>query len=190
MSSEMIEALVEERRRTGIGCIDECWEGVWHLTDPTATHQKIAGLVYRIFAEIIEDEKFGTAWISINITDREENWKKNHRCPDGAVILNGNGGRWIGESVAFLGGPDLILEVISEEEDAYSKFHFYGSLGVREILLIDQKTCEPELWRLKEGEYQRILQNPVSEVTGLAFHWKSEGLEIRHPSTGRIWKVH
>src|SRR5262245_58532363 len=114
MSEQSLHTIVNQRRRSGAGRQDECWDGVWHLTDPTARHQQIAARLYRIFAECIEDPGLGSAWISINVTDRDVGWIDNHRCPDAAVILAQNPGRWIGDrQAAFLGGPDLVLEVRS-----------------------------------------------------------------------------
>src|SRR5262245_8410654 len=116
MSPESVEQLVAQRRRAGAGLLDECWDGMWHLTDPSARHQQLAFRLCRMFAEVIEDSGKGSAWISINVTDRELNWIHNHRCPDGAVILRANPGRWIGTNqVAFLGGPDLVVEVSGDE---------------------------------------------------------------------------
>ena len=191
MPAERVDALVEERRRLGVGNLDECWEGVWHLTDPTRRHQEIAAKLWRILSEVIEDAGLGKASISINVTDREEGWIENHRCPDGAVILVGNPGRWIGEyEVAFLGGPDLVVEVMSTGDATHEKLPFYASLGVREVLIVEQDTGRPTIWRAGElftegpGELLR------SEVTGLEFSRGSEGtLLVRHPASGKTWTV-
>ena len=56
----VVESLVEERRRTGAGRLDECWEGVWHLTDPTLRHQQLAFRICRILAAVIEDSGRGS----------------------------------------------------------------------------------------------------------------------------------
>jgi Uma2 family endonuclease len=189
-SKRSLEAIVETRRRSGSGRLDECWEGVWHLTDPSAPHQRVAGRVYRIFSEVVEDSGQGTAWISINVTDRAENWLENHRCPDGAVILKRNPGVWVGESrAAFLGGPDLIIEVLSEDDEVYDKFPFYASLGVKEILIIDPGTCHPELWRLKDRAFEKVAAPLRSAVAGLEFEALPEGLQVTHPATGRRWSI-
>jgi Uma2 family endonuclease len=187
---DCLESIVEYRRSTGAGRLDECWEGVWHLTDPTSRHQRTASRIYRVHAEIVEDARRGTAWSSINITDRATKWIDNHRCPDGAVILNGNPGRWIGENaVAFLGGPDLVVEVASEGDDTLLKLPFFQGLGVREILIVDVATGEPELWRLGASGYQEVAGSRRSEVTGLEYTHGSEGLEIRDPASGKVWKI-
>ncbi len=190
LESAELEFLIEQRRNTGAGQLDECWEGIWHLTDPTKRHQEIAGWIHRIHAEVVQDAGRGIVTISINVTDREENWKQNHRCPDGVVILKGNTGRWVGEkSVAFLGGPDFVLEVESEDQDARLKLPFYRLLGVREVLIVDQENGTPELFRLEGGDYQCVQGVLRSAVTGLEYSGGRKGLEIRDPTSGRLWVV-
>jgi Uma2 family endonuclease len=138
----------------------------------------------------VEDKGLGTAWISINVTDREEGWIQNHRCPDGAVILNQNPGRWVGENeAAFLGGPDLILEVRSPDDDTYLKLPFYAERRVHEVLVVDQESGRPELWRLEDGEFRRQAEPLRSNVTGLEYRLGPEGLEIQDPASGRMWKI-
>lgn len=184
MSEQSLEALVELRRRTGAGRLDECWDGAWRLTDPTARHQQIAARLYRIFADVIEGPNLGTAWISINVTDREDHWIHNHRCPDGAVIMHGNPGRWIGEQrAAFLGGPDLVVEVIGDESP-YEKFPFYGRLGVKEILIVDQNTSSPSLWRWTGNSYEETSAT-ASLVTGHEFMRDGQSLVVINPLDGR-----
>jgi len=188
MQSAELEFLIEQRRQTGAGQLDECWEGVWHLTDPTERHQEIAGSTFRLHAEVVQDAGKGIVRISINVTDREENWKHNHRCPDGVVILNGNPGRWIDKNrVAFLGGPDFVLEVESGEEDARLKLPFYRLLGVREVLIVDQEDGTPELWRLEGADYRTVEGVLRSEVTGLEYSGGRGRLEVRKPAGGRTW---
>jgi len=191
MSSERADALIEERRRLDIGHLDECWEGVWHLTDPTRRHQQIASRLWRILSELIEDTGRGAASISINVTDREYDWIENHRCPDATVILVDNPGRWIGENeVAFLGGPDLIVEVMSPGDKTSEKLPFYESLGVKEVLIINQETGRPEIWRAGRPLAERSGEPLRSEVTGLEF---SQGLDrtllVRDHPSGRTWQV-
>ena len=141
-------------------------------------------------AKGVEDAGRGTAWISINVTDRPDQWIDNHRCPDGAVILKGNPGRWVGENaVAFFGGPDLVLEVAIAGDDSHLKLHFYQALGVREVLIVDAATGAPELWRLGAAGYQEATGNRRSEVTGLEYSLGTDGLEIRDPTSGKLWKI-
>ena len=182
--------LAEERRRLGIGRLDECWEGVWRFRHSTGRRQQIAARLWRIISEVIEDTGRGTASISINVTDREDGWIDNHRCPDGAVILQGNPGRWIGEDeVAFLGGPDLVIDVMSPGDRTREKLPFYGSLRVREVLIVEEDTGRPTIWRGGEVFTESPGEPLRSEITGLEFSKGPQGtLLVRHPS-GKTWTV-
>lgn len=185
MSQDSMEALVEHRRRIGIGNLDECWEGVWHLTDPTGKHQRVAARIYAIHAEVLEGSGRGSVWPSVNVTDREIDWKHNHRCPDGAIILSGNPGHWLDEEqTAFVGGPDQVLEVLSRDDDTYRKLPFYAALGVREALIVDPNAGRLELWRLEAGAFNQVAPPLKSEVTGLVYARGTAGLEITDPGTG------
>jgi len=91
--------------------------------------------------------------------------------------------------VAFLGGPDLLLEVLSEDDDTYAKFPFYAGRGVREILIVDPETYRTELWELREKEYERSPEPPVSAVTGLVLFGRPDRIEVHDPGTGHTWEV-
>ncbi|MBI4606587.1 MAG: hypothetical protein HY721_31885 [Planctomycetes bacterium] len=79
MSSEMLEAIVEERRRSGIGLLDECWEVVdpggrafelWRLEG--SEHAKVyaparSAVTGLVFAQAegaiaVEDPSSGRRW--------------------------------------------------------------------------------------------------------------------------------
>ena len=160
------------------------------MTDPTEPHQDVAGCIYRVHAEVLRDTERAAVLISINVTDREEGRRDNHRCPDGAVILPENAGHWIGERrAAFLGGPDLILEVLSEADETYLKFPFYEARGVREILIVDSESRRPELWRREASGFRAVAPPLRSLVTGLVYAQVAGAVEIRDPASGKVWRV-
>jgi Uma2 family endonuclease len=108
------------------------------------------------------------------ITDREEKWTKNFRCPDVAVFLNGTTA--INKKTHWLGGPDFAVEVISRHDRSRKKFDFYAKVGVKELLLVDRKPWALELYRLQDGKLvlagKSDLAQPnilVSEVVPLTF---------------------
>jgi Uma2 family endonuclease len=61
----------------------------------------------------------------------------------------------------FDGGPDAVVEIHSPGDESYEKFPFYAAVGVREVLVIDRDTKEPELYELIGGEFQ--LNKPGSD---------------------------
>jgi len=190
MSRDSMEALVEHRRRLGIGNLDECWEGVWHWTEPTGKHQRVAARIYTVHAEFLEGAGRASVWPSVNVTDREVDWKHNHRCPDGSIILPDHPGHWLDDAqTAFVGGPDQVLEVLSPDDDTHRKLPFYAALGVREVLVVEPGTGRIQLWRLESGAFREVAAPLRSEVTGLVYAQGPAGLEITDPATGATCKI-
>jgi Uma2 family endonuclease len=71
------------------------------------------------------------------------------------------------------GGPDAVIEIRSPEDDTYDKLPFYASLGVREMVVCDRDTKEPEIFRLAGSQYV-VLQRDAegwlrSDVLGVGF---------------------
>jgi hypothetical protein len=60
---------------------------------------------------------------------------------------------------------------------------------VREVLLIEQVSARPELWRWDGTTYRRVHESVRSEVTGLEFACGATGLAVTHVATGRCWLV-
>jgi Uma2 family endonuclease len=72
----------------------------------------------------------------VNVSDRVRGWKKNFRIPDLAVYLHSSSAK--NHKSHWVGGPDLMVEILSPGEAAYAKFDFYTAVGTKEILLIDR----------------------------------------------------
>ena len=83
-----------------------------------------------------------------NITDLEEDWTHNYRCPDVVVFLKE--GRAINRETHFFGGPDFAVEIVSEFDRSREKLPFYARVGVRELLLVDRDPWVLELFRLQD----------------------------------------
>jgi Uma2 family endonuclease len=103
-------------------------------------------------------------------------WKENYRVPDVVVVLNGSRARDC--DTHFFGGPDFLVEVLSEDDKTYDKLEFYGLLGVRELLIVDAETRRVELFRLTQNGLvlvgKSIPGNPdklISSVVPLSFQW-------------------
>ena len=119
----------------------------------------------------MERERF---YPGANITDRAEDWTHNYRCPDVVVIFDES--RIASLESAIVGGPDLLVEVASPGDRWPEKLGFYGTIGVRELLVIDCGTKELELFRACGGVLTSVGQStsstPIelsSEVLPLTF---------------------
>jgi Uma2 family endonuclease len=58
------------------------------------------------------------------------------------------------------GGPNLVVEIWSPNDDTYAKLPFYAGLGVDEVLVIDREPRNPELFHLVDHAYHIASQDP------------------------------
>ena len=109
-------------------------------------------------------------------------WPSNYRIPD--LVLLTPERFHIDCNEYFDGGPDAVVEIHSPGDEAYEKLPFYASVGVREVLVIDRDTRQPELYELVGGEFQIREPGPQGwvkcELTGIELRAAAgEKLEIR-----------
>jgi Uma2 family endonuclease len=184
--SGLIDPLIAERKRRGIDLYDEVWEGMYVMPSmPNNAHQLLVGDLGDIFHEVVKKSGRGRSYPGANVSDRRKGWEHNHRVPDLLVVLNNS--RAIDCGTHFCGGPDFLVEIQSPGDDTEEKVPFYGSIGVRELLIIHRDKRTLRLLRLEEDEL--VLVKPsvlrgkawlVSEVLPLAFRCKPHG---RRPVT-------
>jgi Uma2 family endonuclease len=191
--------LKAERARSGADRFDEVWEGVYMMA-PLANneHQFFATELGLICREVVLWPDDGVVYVGINISDREEGWKKNYRCPDVAVYLKGTRAKDCGTH--WLGGPDFGVEVVSPNDRSRDKLDFYAKVGVRELLIVDRKPWRLELYRLDKGQLRLVgtstPKQPVvlaSEVLPLTFALQAgkprPRLVVTAAAGGRNWLI-
>jgi len=144
--------ILRRRRASGLDRFDEVWDGVY-LLSPLADieHQELATLLSAAMLRAIGGRAQGFVLAGTNLSDREERWKSNYRCPDFAVFLPGNPARNLGTH--WLGGPDLAVEIISPHDRSRKKAGFYAKVATRELLLLDRKPWSLELYRLNDQRW-------------------------------------
>lgn len=193
------DRLRAERKANGTDRWDEVWDGVYILMPlPNSEHQ---GIVTRL-AGILDLQAGlpvgGRVFAGINVSDREEDWTRNYRCPDVAVFLPDT--RAVDHGTFWLGGPDVAVKVVSTNDRSHEKLDFYAGVGTRELLLIDRDPWGLELYR--EGRERMelagrsTLADPAevrSEVLPLSFRVVAADprprIEVaRHDGGGR-WSV-
>jgi Uma2 family endonuclease len=144
--------IIDERQARGIDKYDEVWEGTYIMSPgPSNEHQRLVGKLWRILDDIVTPAG-GLALPGVNVTDRKDDWEYNYRTPDIVVVLPGCKAKDIG--VAWLGGPDFLVEVRSPYDKTLEKLEFYSRISVRELLVIDRETKELELFALCGAELQ------------------------------------
>src|SRR4051794_1448928 len=137
MDPKIEEKLLANRRAWGGDKFDEVWDGVYVMS-PLANNEhtelmtNLAAAFRNAFAARMDVHVFA----GVNVSDRREDWEKNFRCPDVAVVLPGSTA--VDCDTFFFGGPDFVVEIASDFDRSREKFDFYASVGVHELLLVDR----------------------------------------------------
>src|SRR4029078_9090224 len=156
--SNVPEHILEWRRRRGIYQWDEMWEGVLHMApSPNRDHQDIEGALETWLRINWAKRHGGRVYHQINVSQRGT-WPNDYRIPD--LVLLTPARFDIDCNEYFDGGPDAIVEIHSPGDESYEKLPFYAAVGVREVLVIDRDTKEPELYELIGVEFQLRAPGP------------------------------
>jgi Uma2 family endonuclease len=194
------DQLIAERRRTGADRYDEVWDGEY-VVSPLANleHQDLAGALVAIFRQIVGFGPDVFCQPGANVSDQEVHWTKNFRCPDVVVALPGC--RAQRRDTHWYGGPDLVVEIVSEGDASYEKLAFYEQIGVREVLIVDRDPWQLELHRLHDdgtlalaGRVALDSSEPVtSHVLDADLSLITSGerptIRVVHRPTGQKWEA-
>jgi Uma2 family endonuclease len=150
------EEFLEERRRLGHDKRDELWEGVLHMVPPgSSIHGSVADDLVVALMSIAK--RRGLLARSGHTGVFNPNVDKSYRIPDVSVARRDQ------FSDRGLEGAELVVEVLSPNDESRQKFPFYARIGVREIWLIDPKTRATEIYKLSGQAY-----TPVAFEAGIA----------------------
>jgi Uma2 family endonuclease len=163
LDRELIRHVYAIRTAHGNRPHDEVWDGMLVLyAPPDNEHQELRGaLSFAIQAARIE-----TVIPGVNVSDRDEDWLANFRCPDVVVSLSTNPAKDRGTH--WVGGPDLAVEIVSPGEDPRQKLDFYAKVRTREVLIIDRDPWAVELYRLRRGKMALVGKSDATKPTVLA----------------------
>ena len=191
-----VEARVRaERKSSDAARWDEVWNGVLVMPPmPNNEHQRIVIRLASIFSNLIDWDAGDCCLPGANVSDRDADWSFNYRVPD--VLVVKAGGRAVDRGTHWIGGPDLIVEVISPEEEPYVKLDFYSSIGVREVLVLQRDPWLLERFALLNGALTRLERcdavggEVASSVLPVKFRFRTgDRLMVEHATTGESWAV-
>lgn len=154
-----VDALIEDRRRTGIDRFDEVWEGVYVVNPPPSfRHSTIAGLILDLLRPHAEARGL--------VVRREVGIGRpdDHRIPDVVVAATAD----LDEAGHYLLTAAIAVEVLSPNE-RIDKQPFYLAHGVTEVIVVDPATGTVELYAVApdSARYQPVTASDVLPV-GLA----------------------
>ncbi len=128
----------------------ETWDGVDVMPPmPNNEHQELQTRLLFPFCAVVDDPRLGVTTAGVNISDLRAGWTKNYRGPDVAVYLDTNPA--IDHGTHWEGGPDFLVEIISDGEDPHAKFDFYAAVNTREVLIVERDPWAVELFQLSGG---------------------------------------
>ncbi len=91
LDESVAEQLLAERRARGVDHHDEVWDGVYMMSPiPNNEHQILVALLTSVLQITVGWTGLGEVLPGANITDREEDWTHNYRCPDVAIFMKGS----------------------------------------------------------------------------------------------------
>jgi Uma2 family endonuclease len=175
------------------------WEGTYVMAPlPNDEHQAVQTSLATIFQIVIEWPGAGLVRAGVNVSDREEGWEHNYRCPDVVVFMKGTSARNC--DTHWVGGPDFAVEVRSPGDRTPEKLPFYASVSVRELLVVERRPWLLELYRLANGELAPVGRCAAgdaealnSEVLPLSFRLipasPRPAIEVEHRETGQRWSA-
>lgn len=195
--SELADRLREQRENWGGDRFDEAWEGTYVMNPvPNPEHMHLQGQLVWALTNALGPTSAAIVYPGINVSDREDDWTQNYRCPDVAVVLPGGVARE--RDAYYLGGPDFVVEIVSPHDRSREKIAFYEHVGVRELLLVDRDPWQLELFRLRNGKLQPVgradpdgaeaLNSDVLPIALLLMSGeKRPQIEIKQHGSGQVW---
>lgn len=150
------EEFLEERRQLGHDKRDELWEGELHMVPPgTSIHGTVADELAFALHPIAKRRGLLARTGHTGVFNPKVD--KSYRVPD-AIVAHPDQ-----LSPRGLEGAELVIEVLSPNDESRKKFDFYARVGVREVWLVEPETRETELYALRDGHY-----DPIPFVAGIA----------------------
>jgi len=162
-----LKRLIRRRRQSGGDRWDEVWDGVY-VMPPLADneHQRLGlDLAIAIRNALGPDERI-QIFAGCNVSDQPKRWRRNYRCPDVAVFLPGNPAEDRGSH--WFGGPDFAVEVMSRFDRSREKFGFFTKVGVRELLLVDRRPWQLELYRRENDRWDLAGRSGLDDAHALS----------------------
>jgi Uma2 family endonuclease len=148
-----VEALLEQRRRTGTDLHDEVWEGVYHVIP-------VGGIAHSLVAQQIGVLLDAPARASGLVVGAEFNLgdEDDYRVPDLGVHRDPQLAVWVPTAA-------IAVEILSPDDDTWKKLPFYAQHEVDELLIVDPAERSVTWLALREGEYLPVDRSEILDLT-------------------------
>jgi Uma2 family endonuclease len=148
-----LEALLEQRRRTGTDKHDEVWEGVYHVIP-------VGGIAHSLVAQqlaVLLDAPARAHGLLVSTEFNLASSKDNYRVPDLGVHRDPQPVVWVPTAA-------IAVEVLSPDDDTWKKLPFYAQHEVDELLIVDPAERSVTWLALREGEYRPIEHSAILDL--------------------------
>jgi Uma2 family endonuclease len=199
LDSHIAEQLRQERAEAGSDRWDEVWEGDYMMAPlPNNEHQELVNRLAVIFLDTVGWDSGDIVLPGANVSDRVIGWEYNYRCPD--IVVYKSDTRAANCDTHWNGGPDVAVEIVSDDDRTRDKVPFYSKVGTRELLVVDRDPWSLELFRLVGKKLKsvgissgkRAIVLP-SRILPLSFHLVRGKLrpmiEVVRSTDGKTWRV-
>ncbi len=150
---EVPEAFLKERARLDQDRKDELWEGELHMVPPPSFTHELVTFDLMFALKPIADRRalrvHGPTTGMFAATD-------DYRIPDITMFRPDR------MTERGLSGAELVVEVLSPQDESRKKLGFYAKRDVGELWLVDPKTRAFELFVLADSSYRAI--SPIAGV--------------------------
>ena len=155
---QLPEEELVRRRQTGIDRYDEMWAGVLHMAPaPAYEHQRMVSAIDRFVGALCDRYARGVLAPGINVFS-DASGSQDYRIPD-LTFVSAERQHIIAPDGIRGGGPDVVIEIRSPEDETYAKLPFFARLGVREVIVVQRDSKDVEIFRLVGSEYMAVLQD-------------------------------
>lgn len=132
---------------------------------PNVEHQDLVSRLTFALQSLLGHDRGARVFAGINLSDRVQGWEQNYREPDVAVFLADTKAKNCGTH--WCGAADFLVEIVSPNDRTRDKLHFYGQIGVRELLIVDRQPWVIELWRRHERQLVEMGRSSIDAATFL-----------------------
>jgi Uma2 family endonuclease len=152
-STPELEAMKENRRRSGLDRLDEVWEGVLHMVPaPSHEHADIESQLHAILRPLARQAGLTMIGQS-NVGESEDDF----RVPDAALHRPGSGGIWHPTAA-------LVIEIVSPGDESWKKLSFYAAHEVDEVLIVDPQERSVDWLGRHGGEYRKVERSGLIDL--------------------------
>lgn len=171
MRAVVPESLLAERRSRGLDRRDELWNGVLHMVPPPGdAHQELSTELVLVLGPLAKRRGL-VPRVETGLFRSDD----DYRVPD-QLYRRPEDGSTRGAEAA-----ELVVEILSPQDESLAKLPWYDEQGVREVLVLDPLTRCATLYRAGQ-----VVEPTHSDVLGVTFRTVDDRLELTWKGGGTV----